>query len=176
LKEQQKWRFISREILSKSAEELNLDPEALKLVISDKNRGMMDEIVEALSSHSHKSDHKILETIREVISQFGTTGNVVILGRGGASFCKDINRSLHIRLEAPEDWRINSISQRLDFSKAFATKYVRETDAERELLLTKYFDRKPDNSTYDVHLNSSRFTEKEIVDIIIQIAAIKGLF
>jgi cytidylate kinase len=167
-----KWSFISREILLKSAEHLNLDPKALNHVISDKDRGVMDQIVDALSTHSHKSDEKIMKTIQEVISQFGNKGNVVIVGRGGANICRNINRSLHIRIEAPVEWRIAEIARRMDFSKAYAQKH----DTERELLVTKLFGKKPDNSVYDVELNRSRFSEKEIVDAIVQLAIIKGVF
>lgn len=170
-----KWNMISREILLKSAETLNLDPEAIKHIINDRDRGIMDEIVEALSTHSHKSDHKILKTIRDVIHQFGSNGNVVIIGRGGASFCSDIKRALHVRLEAPEEWRIESIARRLDFSKSYAAEYVHKNDAERELLVSKYFGKKPDNSVYDVELNRSRFSEQELVEAIIQLASVKGI-
>jgi hypothetical protein len=52
---------------------------------------------------------------------------------------------------------------------------VRKTDIERDLLVTKFFGKQPDNSVYDVELNRSRFTEKEIIDAIIQLAVIKGL-
>lgn len=170
-----KWSFISREILQQSAEQLNLDPKALQLVISDKNRGIMDQIVGALSSHSHKSDQKILKTVHEVIRKFGTNGNVIIVGRGGASICRDIKRSLHIRIEAPEEWRIAEIAKRLDFSKAYAKEYIRKQDAERELLVTKLLGRKPDITAFDVIINCSHFTEKELVDSIMQLATVKGL-
>jgi cytidylate kinase len=170
-----KWKYISREILQESAEQLNLDPAALKNVIDDKNRGMMDQIVGALSTHSHKSDQKIMKTVQDVIRQFGNNGNVVIIGRGGASICQDIKQSLHIKLVAPEAWRIAEIARRLDFSKAYATEYVRKRDEERELPITKLLGKKPDSTAYDVELNRSRFTEKELADAIIQLALIKGL-
>ncbi len=170
-----KWRFISREILQESAEQLNLDPAALKNVIDDKNRGMMDQIVGALSQHSHKSDQKILNTVHDVIRQFANNGKVIIIGRGGASICHDINLSLHVRLVAPEDWRIAEIARRLDFSKAYATEYVHKRDEERQLLITRLLGKKPDSSAYDAELNRSRFTEKELADAIIQLALIKGL-
>jgi len=175
VKTESNWRFISREILQESAEQLNLDPAVLKNVIDDKNRGMMDEIVSALSTHSHKSDQKILKTVHDVIRQFGNNGNVIIIGRGGASICHDIRRSLHIRLVAPVEWRIAEIARRLDFSKAYATEYVKKRDIERELLVTRLFGGKPDSSAYDVELNRSSFTENELADSIIQLALIKGL-
>ena len=169
------WGFINREILQKSAEELNLDPIALKQVISDTDRGIMDQIVSALSSHSHKSDQKILKTVHDVIRQFGNKGNVIIVGRGGANICGDIKRSLHVRIEAPEDWRISEIARRLNFSKAFASEYVRKHDAERELLVTKLYGHKPDFSAYDIKINRSRFSEKDLVDAIVQLSVVKGL-
>lgn len=169
------WRYISREILQESAEQLNLDPVALKNVIDDKNRGMMDQIVGALSTHSHKSDKKIMKTVQDVIRQFANNGKVIIIGRGGASICQDIKHSLHVRLVAPEEWRIAEIARRMDFSKSYATEYVRKRDEERQLLLTKLFGKKPDSSCYDIEMNRSRFTEKELADSIIQLAFIKGL-
>lgn len=170
-----KWRFINREILQESAEQLNLDPKALKNVIDDKNRGIMDQIVGALSTHSHKSDQKILKTVQDVIRQFANNGKVILIGRGGARICHDIKLSLHVRLVAPEDWRIAEIARRLDFSKSYATEYVKKRDVERELLVTKLFGKKPDSSAYDVEMNCSRFTEKELAAAIIQLAVIKGL-
>ena len=175
IKSERNWRYISREILQESAEQLNLDPVALKNVIDDKNRGMMDQIIGALSTHSHKSDKKIMKTVQDVIRQFANNGKVIIIGRGGASICNDIKLSLHIRLVAPEDWRIAEIARRMDFSKSYATEYVRKRDEERQLLLTKLFGKKPDSSCYDIEMNRSRFTEKELADSIIQLALIKGL-
>lgn len=174
-KQDSKWSFINREILQQSAEQLNLDPLALKQVINDKDRGMMDQIIDALSSHSHKSDQKILKTVQDVIRQFASKGNVIIVGRGGAGICSDIKQSLHIRIEAPEEWRIEEIARRMDFSKAFAKEYVKKHDTERELLVTKIFGKKPNNSFYDIEMNRNRFTEKELVDSIVQLAAVKGL-
>ncbi len=170
-----KWKYINREILQESAGQLNLDPGAVEKIIADKDRGIMDQIVGALSTHSYKSDQKILNTIHDVIRQFGTHGNVIIIGRGGASICSDIKLSLHVKLVAPEPWRIAEIARRLDFSKAYATEYVHNRDEERELLVSKLFGKKPDSTTYDIQMNCSRFTEKEIADSILQIASVKGI-
>jgi cytidylate kinase len=169
------WKYINREIIQESAEQLNLDPKAVENIIADKDRGIMDQIVGALSSHSHKSDQKIMKTVHDVIRQFGNNGNVVIIGRGGASICGDIQLSLHIRLVAPLEWRIAEIARRLDFSKEYATEYVRKRDEERELLVTKLFGKKPDSATYDVQMNSSRFTSEELASAIIHLATLKGL-
>ena len=169
------WRYISREILQESAEKLNLDTVALEHVVDDKDRGIMDQIVGALSTHSFKSDQKILKTVQDVIRQFGHNGKVVIIGRGGASICSDIKQSIHVRLVAPEEWRIAEIARRLDYSKAYATEYVHKRDAERELLVTRLLGKKPDSLAYDLEINRSRFTDVQIAEMIIQLATIKGI-
>ena len=174
-KGENRWKYINREILQESARQLNLDPKALEHVISDKNRGIMDQIVEALSTHSHKSDQKIIKNVFDVIRQFAYNGNVIIIGRGGARICQDIRLSFHVKLVAPENWRIAEIARRLDFSKAFATEYVHRRDEEREILTTKLYGKKAGSSIYDVELNRYRFTEKELAESIIQIASIKGV-
>ena len=175
VKNENPWRFISREILQESAEKLNLDPVSLQQVVNDKDRGIMDQIVGALSTHSFKSDQKILKTVQDVIRQFGHSGKVVIIGRGGASICSDIKQSLQIRLVAPEDWRIAEIARRLDYNKAYATQYVRKRDAERELLITRLLGKKPDSLAFDLEINRSRFTDAQIAELIIQLATIKGI-
>lgn len=174
-KNENQWRFISREILQDSAEKLNLDPVALQHVVNDKDRGIMDQIVGALSTHAFKSDQKILKTVHDVIRQFGHSGKVVIIGRGGASICSDIKQSIHIWLVAPEDWRIAEIARRLDYNKTYATDYVHKRDAERELLITRLLGKKPDSLAFDLEINRSRFTDAQIAEMIIQLAIIKGI-
>lgn len=170
-----RWKYISREILQESARELDLDTTTLKQVVDDKDRGIMDQIVGALSTHSFKSDQKILKTVHEVIRKFGQNGKTVIIGRGGASICSDIKRALHIWLVAPEEWRIGEIQRRFDYSKTAATDYVRRRDKEREMLITRLLGRKPDSLAFDIEINRSRFTEKQLAEIIIQLALTKGI-
>lgn len=169
----QNWKYISREVLQKTAGELNLDPIALKQIVSDNQRGMMDQIIEALSSHTHVSDQKIFKTIENVIRQFGDKGNAVIVGRGGVIICNDIALSLHIRLEAPEEWRIERVAHRFDFSREYAAKYVRKLDAERDTFVKKMQGIK--TGIYDVTINCSRFKLPQLVDSIFELARIKKL-
>jgi len=169
------WNYINREILQQSAEELNIDPDALKQITTDKHRGVMDQIVEAMSSHVYKSDQKIIKTIQDVIRRFARNGHCVIVGRGGAGLCDNIKRSLHIRLEAPTGWRIEFIMKEFGFSREFATDYIHKHDEEREHVVNKFYGNKHGNMVYDLVINRSRFTEDEIVEAIIQLAVIKGV-
>ena len=169
------WHFINHEVLEKSAEKLNLDPHKLDKVITDKERGIMDQIVEALSSHRHKSDQKIMKTVQEVIRQLAEQGNIVIVGRGGAVVGQHISRSLHIRLEAPFEWRLSEVMKKLEYSREYAREYIRRIDEQREMYIQKMLQGSRNFSIYDVTLNPSRFSENQLIGIIAHMAMVKGI-
>lgn len=169
------WQFINHEILEKSAEKLNLEPQKLDKVITDKDRGIMDEILEALSSHSHKSDRKIMNTVQNVIKQFAEDGNYVIVGRGGAMLSQHIRKALHIRLEAPLNWRIEAIMKKLGYSREYAATYLKMVDERREMYVSRTAANFGVQGCYDAVLDPSRFTDKEMVESIIALARVKNV-
>lgn len=170
-----KWHFINHEILEKSAEKLNLDPGKLDRLITDKDRGIMDQILEALSSHSHKSDQKILKTMSEVIRQIAEQGHVIIVGRGGAVVNQHIPHSLHIRLEAPLMWRCNEVMKKLEYSREYTLEYIQKLDEQREMYVERLMQGKEEKFVYDVVLNPGRFTEEQMAVVILAMASVKGI-
>ena len=116
-----------------------------------------------------------MKTVREVIGQFAEQGNVVIVGRGGAVVSQHIARSLHIRLEAPLEWRIEQVVRKLEYSRAYATQYIRKMDEAREMYVQRMVQGLKKPSLYDVVLDPSRFTETQMIDIILHMAYIKGI-
>ncbi|MBK7215313.1 MAG: cytidylate kinase-like family protein [Bacteroidales bacterium] len=169
------WQFINHEILEKSAEKLNLEPQKLDRVITDKDRGIMDEILEALSTHSHKSDKKIMNTVQNVIKQFAEDGNYVIVGRGGAMLSQHIRKALHIRLEAPLNWRIEQIVKKLGYSREYAATYLKAVDERREMYVSHTEVHAGSQGYYDAVLDPSRFSEKELIESIIALAKVKNV-
>jgi len=170
------WHFINHEILEQAAEKLEVDPAKLDRVITDKERGIMDEIVEALTSHIHKSDHKIMKTTQGVIRQIAEKGHVIIVGRGGAVVNQHIVRALHLRIEAPLEWRIGEIMKKLQYSRGYATEYVKTVDEHRHMYVQKLAHGISPDSIYDAILNPSKFSHQQMVAVILSMASAKGLF
>lgn len=169
------WQFINREILEKSADKLHLDPTHIKKVLTDKDRGVMDEVVEALSGKRHMSDLKIKKTTQEVLKEFAERGNVILVGRGGVIACRHIRRSVHVRFEAPLDWRVNEIMTRFGYDKKFAREFVIKSDKEREHTIGCLTGEKTCNTLFDLIINSSRFTTRQMTDIIFQLVLVKEI-
>jgi cytidylate kinase len=175
LQKKQDWHWIDKEILKQSAEKLNLDPSLVNHVLTDKERGTLDEIISAMSNRYFKTDKKIQKTTLEVIRSFALEGNVIIIGRGGAVACRDIPRSLHIRLEAPEEWRVDSIMRLRPFTQVEAVKYIHEQDEIRNRFLDKLHCGKSCNLLYDFIINRSKFSESEIVQTILHLCEMRGI-
>ena len=136
---------------------------------------MIDEIVSAMSTRYYKSDKKIRKTIVDVIRAIAKTGHIIIVGRGGVAFAKDNPNSLHIKLVAPIEWRVDRIAKNYKKTKKDALKYIKDIDLERKYLIDNFMGFKTDNTIFDIVLNRKSLTEKEILSMIINLLETKKL-
>jgi cytidylate kinase len=163
-----KWKWLNKIILYESAKALDMSPSKIKYVFQSEKKTMLDDIVSAMSTRYYKSDRKIRNTIIEVIKSIAQTGNVIIVGRGGVAFGKDNPSSIHIKLCAPIEWRVNQISINYEMNKQDALKYLLETDEERRFLINSFMGYETDDSIFDIVLNRKSLSEEEIITIILQ--------
>lgn len=168
------WKWVGKEIFSEAAKELNLEPRTIQQVFEDK-RGVVDEILSAQSSKYYKSDQKILNTTGKIIRSMANHGNVVVLGRGGIAFTRDIAKSLHIFLEAPLEWRASLLSEKYHLSLAEAKKYAQEIDKRREKYREFFKGKNTDYTWFDVRFNCMTSKPEEIVATIIKMTETKKL-
>ena len=169
------WKVISKEILEEAAKELGLTPEKIEFVFKFEKRTAVDEILEALSSKYYKSERKIKNTIKEVISSIGEQGRVIIVGRGGAAILKDVPNSLHVKLIAPLDYRVNGVSKRHEIIHYEARKLAEEMDKKRAQLRMDLAGRKMELVDYDLIFNCEKFKVDEIVKTVAKVSEIRGL-
>jgi len=170
-----KWSCLTKEILEQSAKELNLHPAKLEYVFNSKEKSTWDEIIAALSSKYYQSDRKIKKTIAEVVRTFACKGNCIIIGRGGVVLTHDIERSFHIKLQAPLEWRAAQLQKIYKLSMEEMIKYAHEIDQKREIL-RNYFNKEtlPD-TVFDVIYNRESLTEEQIADSCVALMEKKGV-
>lgn len=171
----QSWKVITKEILDQAAKELGMETHKIEYIFKFEKRNVFDDILEAFSSKYYKSDRKIKRTLKEVIHSFGEEGNAIIVGRCGATITRDIDKSLHIRLIAPFDVRVDHVMIRHDISFKEAQKMTVEMDKNRANLRDEFAGKKIDDAEYDIILNTSTFTINQMADIIIHALGKKGL-
>ncbi|MFW5916301.1 MAG: AAA family ATPase [Bacteroidota bacterium] len=169
------WRVVSKEILEESSKELELHPSQIEYVFKYEKKSAIDEILGALSSKYYKSDRRIRNTIKKVIHTIGMEGNSVILGRCGAVITKDLPRSLHVRLIAPFDWRVEVIKKRFNLSEKKAREYTLEVDKKRAELRNSLAGKEVDDTYYDLIFNTKKFEFDEMVEIILKTLDVKKI-
>jgi cytidylate kinase len=164
---EQKWKVISKEILHASAVELKLNPHKIKTIFESKNRNVFDEIVQTFISGDYQLEKKMIKTVSNVIHRFGAEGYKVIIGRAGNCICSDIQHSLHIRIDAPLKWRIERIERIKKISKEEALNWIIQTEKDRESFRKSVKGKKVESNDYDLIINQAKFSDNEIVALII---------
>jgi len=170
-----RWQWISKEILDNSAKELNLKPNMVREVANKDEDGLVEDIVKSLSHKGYPGDIKIKKTIGQVIRSFAEQGHVIIVGRGGVSITRHIKNSLHIRIQAPLEWRINDVSKKQMISLSEARKKIQHIDAQRTLIREYFEGTKVDNNSFDIIFNYMTLDEEDIIAGIIRLMESKDL-
>jgi cytidylate kinase len=171
----QHWHFVNKEILDKSAEKLHLDRHRLEHEFLLSKSSAMDDIIKAMSLRYFKSDKKIRNVITEIIRYEAQKGHAIIVGRAGVVSTAGIPNGLNIRLVAPLEWRIQSLSKRKLFSLEKAEAYIKETDKKRNFFLEQFAGKPLQEIYFDLVINTAVFSEQEVIKIIWNTLELKGM-
>jgi cytidylate kinase len=169
------WKLITKEIISEAAKELELDPQKIKYIFNDEQKGFIDDIFSAQLDKYYKSNRKIRNTINKVIRNIAFEGYAIIIGRGGVAITRDMPRSLHINLEAPLAWRVLRVSEKHCISLEEAEKCTKDVDKKRQMFRENFQGKNTDYTQFDLTLNCMTLSIEEIVKIIARTAEIRKL-
>lgn len=169
------WRWISKEILDESAKILNLDPAEIQYIMRYEKKSAFDDILSSYSKKYYKSDRKIRNTIARVIRNIASEGNVIIIGMGGVAITREVEKSLHVHLEAPIYWRALRISEKYCLTVEEAKKYARDIDEKRKAFRDYFHGKGSDYSWFDVTFNAMTLSIDEIVEGIIGLLKLRKI-
>lgn len=169
------WNIISKEILSRSAQELKTKPEKIEHIFNGKEMGFFDEVVGSVIKNYYVRNSSIIKTVKNVIHSYAWEGNAIIIGRAGCVIAADIVKSLHLRLAAPLEYRIKRIAEKYNISRKDAAEQVKQVDESRNSFMNFFTGTKPEMEFYDVIINRAKFGTESIVRIIHEMAMDRGL-
>ena len=167
ISKQPEWEIISKEVLHESAERLNLDHETVQTIFNLSDRSLLDDIVNAFISRDYHLERKMLNTVVNVIYSFGIEGYKIIVGRGSNTICSSIEKSLHVRIDAPLEWRIQSLMQSRNLSHDKARSFINHLEANRRNYRQMIKGKDSKDNEFDVIYNKIKFSDEEIVEMII---------
>ena len=169
------WKYLNKEILMESAQNLHLNPLEVEHAMSPHEKNFIEDIFTSFSTERHVNENKIHENVRDVILAYANRGNIVVVGQGGVAITRHIRKSLHVKVIAPMDWRVEQIRASRKVSAKEAESLAREQDKRRDLCIRNLLKHSFDHSIFDLVLNRSTLSEPEIVDQIVVLAHSKGL-
>jgi cytidylate kinase len=172
-KKQPLWKWISKEVLEKAADDLKKHPSALSQIFSGKENPLLEDLIISFSNKSYLSDAKIKKLIIDVVKQYAELGHVIIVGRAGCIITRDYPKTFHIKIFAPVYWRIEQVQQRFKYSLEEAKRRVIENDQNRTTFMGFYKGNVPDNQVFDMMFNRSTIPENIITDTIIKYLELK---
>ena len=74
-----------------------------------------------------------------MVRTLATVGNVIIVGRAGACATRGLPHGIHVRLIAPEPWRVARMRQLFGLSESEARQVMARQDRDRARLVTEHF-------------------------------------
>jgi cytidylate kinase len=110
----------------------------------------------ATPHHDLLDERTYLQATEEVIRERARSGDAVILGRAGAVVLQDEPGALHVRLDGPEDLRLEQAMAIEGVDRETAKRHMRETDRAREAYVQQFYgvDAR-DASLYDLVVDST---------------------
>jgi cytidylate kinase len=170
-----KWRWVNKEILLKASEELKMNPSDVDTYIKASNLGVLQDLVASFTETYHIRNASIKKVIYDVIRNLACEGHVIIVGRGASAIAWDIQKSLHLYLEAPLTWKANVISSQKGITIAEARKFVLERDMQRLKFRDSYRTKFSDEIYYDLRFNCKSLPRESICQLAMKSVELKQL-
>jgi cytidylate kinase len=163
-----KWKWVDKDIIFSIAKELNIDTQRVESYYKGIKLSNLSEMIMAFSG-GFVSDLRVKKAIRDVVLSICKEGHIVLVGRGGVSIAHNVKDSLHVRLVAPFEWRVDNVMMKKEMGKDIAQKFVTDTDDKRDDLIRTFMDKKVKNieSLFDLTLNRQTFSIDAIADIVV---------
>lgn len=176
LHHQENWKVLSKEIFQISARELDLEPDKVAKIFKQFDRTAFDDILYTFREKRSISEKKVRHTVVDVIKSFAEDGHCIIVGRAGNVIAGSIKNAIHIRLVAPDEFKINSIMGKNHLGKEEARKFIIEEEKDRLAYRKAVLDKHSDQpEIFDVTFNRAEFDTECIVDFVLFLMDKKGM-
>ncbi len=139
-------------------------------------RGYIRQTVDVLFGN-RPTEYQAYETLVESLVSLAQAGRVILLGKGGAVVCGDVEGGAHIRLVAPLRWRAEKISRERGVSLLEAESIAAQEEGKREAFVRDFTDADvSDPLGYDAVFNNGRMTPDAMAEATLAIMKRKGIF
>ncbi len=152
------YRLVWREIINQAARVAGAPDVALAVI---------DELGIFGLETSSEAESAYRAAVRNIMLEMAEEGNIIILGRAGQVILSGRPDTLHVRLTAPREVRINRVAARLSIPYEAARAQVLASDRHRKSYLKKGYQVDWNNpDLYDLMINTANVSAETAVELI----------
>ena len=129
------WTIFDHLLLDKILEEKHVSLELLEKV--GERSHLLDSLLASLNPH-WKTDQDLYEIMVETIHTLAKNGRAIFVGRGAAVVTQDLDNTFHFRLEAPFEYRVNSMVRRSEMSVEQVEELLKTSQDKREQFINHF--------------------------------------
>jgi cytidylate kinase len=156
------YRLVFRDLINKAAQLAG----APEMALAD-----IDELGLLGFSPSPQLCQAYHEAVKQVVEELADQGDVVIVGRAGQVILANHANSIHVRLIAPIERRIERITQKQNITPECALAQIKASDQHRARYIRRCFGLRWDNpELYHIVINTGRMTADQAAWLICQFA------
>ena len=160
---EEEWTVFDKALIEKVSKDKNLSENFLETLGDD---AQVMEILSIFKSRQ-QTQSEAFEILSEYIVKLAKSGNAILVGRGSTILTEKLDNCFHFRLVAPFEFRVESISRRLELSYDDAKKMVKEEQIRRDKFIEKHLSCNiNDPLHYHAIFNNERNSLPQIADSI----------
>jgi cytidylate kinase len=161
----QDWIYLDKDLISKIMEDHNLPSHFRKFLEEEKPPKLDAWFGEILGISPSKI--LLLNKTVKTIKQLAEYGNVIIVGRGANIILANHEKSFHVRLVAPLNYRIESTMILYNLDSKAASDFIKSEDEARKNYISKFFHKNIDEPhLYHAVININLLSPVEVAEMI----------
>lgn len=162
------WRVVDNELIDRVASRAGLPAEEVARR-EERAPGFVERLTRALARSSPESfpapadkvpepeEATLVRITESVVAEIAAEGRVVLVGRSGPAVLRAEHAALHVRLVAPEEFRLHRIIAEGRSVAGDAERVMRDSDANRARYLKQYYGLDwSDPTNYHMVLNTGK--------------------
>jgi CMP/dCMP kinase len=118
-----------------------LEQEAVRLGVTEEELERVDEQPAGFFQRIRPGSlyQRYFKTLGMLMNELAAGGNVLLVGRGGNGFLREVPGAFHVRLVAPADLRVRRVMEHRWLREAEARQLIAQSDAQRGGFYRNYF-------------------------------------
>lgn len=162
----QPWIEYDKKLVERVAQDHDLS-EQLVEAVQERDRSFIERFASGLTGST--PDMQVAMKLAQTVRGLAAVGRCVIVGRGGQAILYGLPHVVHVRLVAPEAWRIEQYAKAHDVTPAAARSAIRQIDTDRSRFVKNHFNRDPkDLALYDLVINMASTSPEKAARAIAQ--------